>query len=382
MDINAVALDKITRSRVKIRLRNSIKLAVALLLALAAIGLLGLLISAAYRISWLGFSERPAPPEGLEPAKTLWDWMELCIAPLFLAIIASFIALWFSRQQRIAAKRSELHQAYKVVLESFLDRMTQFLVEHSLRESPEESVVRDITRAWTLSSLRRLDGKHRSVILQFLNESGLITKGEEILSLEGADLQNLWLTGFDLRNANLNGADMTGASVDIEHDTEHVSYLAKPPLRVGNIHYMANLAESTLAGTRFYQARMGFTYLRDIRAPRADFRGADLNRSILAGADFNGAWFEGSNLQVANLAGADLRNAIFHGPTGCFHTPFLFIARIFWWIAGLDNVGGTAMLHGADLSGADLRGATISEKQLASVRSLEGAILHDEPVGN
>lgn len=366
----------------RIRLRNSIKLAIDLLLALAAIGLLGLLISLAYRIPWLGLGARAAPPEGLEPAKTLWDWMELCIAPLFLAIIASVIAVWFSRQQRSAEKRSDLQQSHKAVLESFTDRMTQFLLEHSLRESPEESPIRDVARAWTLSSLHRLDGKHRSVILQFLYESGLIASGDRVLSLEGANLQHLWLTGFDLRSANLSGADMTGASVDIEHDPEHVSYLAKPALRVGNIHYMANLAESTLAGTRFYQSRMGFAYLRDIKAPGADFRGADLNRSILTGADLNGAWFEGANLQGANLAGADLRNAIFHEPTGCFNTSFLFLARIVWWIAGLDTVVGSAMIHGADLSGADLRGATISKKQLATARSLEGAILRDEPAAN
>lgn len=358
-----------------IPLRNSIKVLLGFLLVIGAIGLLAILFPLAYRTPWAGFGPRAVPPEGVEPAKTLWDWMEFLIVPLFLAIIA----IWFNRQQRIAEKRSELEQAHREVLDSYLESMTRFLVDHSLRESPQDGVVRGIARASTLSAIRRLDGKHRSVILQFLHETGLIRKGQQVVDLEGADLQNLWLTGFDLRDANLSGADLTRATVSIDHEPEHVSFLAKPPLVVARIHYMANLAGSALERTRFYQARMGFTYLADVKARGVDFRGANLNRSILTGADLEEAWFEGSNLQGANLAGANLRNAIFHDPTGCFITPFMYLVRIVSWIAGTDLYPGAAMLDGADLSGADLRGATISAKQLASARSLAGAILNDRP---
>jgi hypothetical protein len=89
----------------------------------------------------------------------------------------------------------------------------------------------------------------------------------------------------------------------------------------------------------------------------ADLRGANLSRANLGGADLSYAALivadlRGANLSEADLSGADLRGA------GLFR----------------------ANLRGANLRGADLTDANVSEQQLRSAASLEGATMPDGEV--
>ena len=155
--------------------------------------------------------------ETYQPGKTLWDWMQLLFIPVVLAV-AGF---WFNHRERKAAelraenerKTAELHaeadreisldNQREAALKEYIDKMSELLLHEKLRESQPEDEVRKIVRVRTLTVLPRLDGKRKGSVLQFLQESGLIEKGEKrILDMHGVDL-----SGADLSRAYLYGTN-------------------------------------------------------------------------------------------------------------------------------------------------------------------------------
>jgi uncharacterized protein YjbI with pentapeptide repeats len=85
---------------------------------------------------------------------------------------------------------------------------------------------------------------------------------------------------------------------------------------------------------------------------RADFRGADLRKVNLEGADVRWGDFRAADLSDANLAKADFTNADLRGcnlrGASCVGTIFV-----------------NARLEGANMEGVDLRGAVMEYAQLA-----------------
>src|SRR6185436_681231 len=60
--------------------------------------------------------------------KTLWDWMELLIIPLILAVGAFFLNRSERKTEREIAKDRQQEQA----LQSYFDQMTELLLEKDL----------------------------------------------------------------------------------------------------------------------------------------------------------------------------------------------------------------------------------------------------------
>jgi hypothetical protein len=89
--------------------------------------------------------------------------------------------------------------------------MSTLLLEKNLRSSEEDSEVRTLARARTLTVLRRLDGKRKGSVLKFLSESRLIDEEDPVLYLAGTDLLGASLIGGELRRAYLSGAYLSGA---------------------------------------------------------------------------------------------------------------------------------------------------------------------------
>lgn len=180
---------------------------------------------------WTGFNGGPgqitiheaSQDKVLLQAKTLWDWSQLLIVPLILAGGATFFTLWSTRAERqIAQQRYERDQELALdkqredLLQSYLDRMADLLLEKGLRDSQPSAEVRKVARTRTVSTLIQLDGKRARTIFVFLNEAQLTEEPDPILSFEDADLSNAkWsegnLSGFNLSKANLNGANLSGA---------------------------------------------------------------------------------------------------------------------------------------------------------------------------
>jgi hypothetical protein len=98
-------------------------------------------------------------------------------------------------------------------LSTYLDRMSELLLDQNLHDPKAGSGVRELARAQTLTALRSLDPFRKGVLVQFLYESGLISNEHPVVDLTGADLSNVDLSRVTLSNANLSGANLSGANL-------------------------------------------------------------------------------------------------------------------------------------------------------------------------
>ena len=206
----------------------------------------GILIPKGYDWPWTGFGSALDADGKLEPAKTLRDWLELLIVPVFLA----FGAWLLDGSRKKSQSRVEADRQRQSTLDDYLECMTEILLEGKLTGSSAIPAAKDIARTRTLAALRSLDGGRKAQLLQFLYEGGLIGPTPAV---------------------QLNGADFGGAQLD----------------------------EAVLRGVE----------LRGVYFPKASFRKAMLVNADFRGSDFEGADFTGANLEGANLAQANLSGA-------------------------------------------------------------------------
>ncbi len=251
---------------------------------------------------WTGFNggygkitnHTPAKDTELPPARTLWDWLQLLIIPLVLAVAALLFNRATTRaEQKIAAQRYEqdqqiaLDKQHEDLLQAYLDRMSELLLEKDLRTKPSEEV-KNVARVRTITVLTQLDARRIGYVFTFLREAGLMstTSSDNVVSLKDADLHAVkWshadLRGVNLSGANLNGADLSGANLDSAH------------LNGANL-YKANLSGAILFGASLERANL----------KRANLYEAGLIETILYKANLSGA-----GLSEAGLTQADLKNA-------------------------------------------------------------------------
>lgn len=249
--------------------------------------------------------------------KPLWDWLDLLIVPVVLAIGGY---LFNSSQNRAAQRAAEL-RAQDDALQAYLDDMTDMLTpkkdQSSLNDDPPPNSLRHLARARTLTVLTRLDGVRKAHIVQFLYESGLITRGHVVVDLSEADLRE------------------------------------------------ANLTRTNLIGSDLRRAVLRKACLRESNLGEADLREVDLREANLSGTNLgpNQAYRRGANLSTADLREADLSGAN------------LFEADLSLAKLGRANLRGAHLL-GANLLSTDLTNAEgVTEEQLANCKSLEEATM-------
>lgn len=283
--------------------------------------------------------------------KTLWDWMELLIVPVLLA----GGAWWFSGQQRKAQREFEagIREAQREfeddrvresALQTYLDRMTDLLLKEDLRNSEEDSDVRKLARARTLSTLSRLDPTRKRTVLEFLFEARLVgycdidyNRYKSIVSLANADLSGVdlggsFLAGIDLTDVNLSktnlsftylqGANLYGA--DLQGANLHLADLEVANLRDADLHganlqgtnlHSVNLSCANLCEADLREANLGGALLSFANLSGANLSSAGLFRNLVGagGAFLQGANLSGADVCDANFARADLRHADFTG---------------------------------------------------------------------
>jgi uncharacterized protein YjbI with pentapeptide repeats len=260
------------------------------------------LILAGYRVDWTGFGDYASTNADIVRGKTLWDWMELLVIPLVLALGA------FSLQRseravdrKIAEDRAKLERELatdrqqEASLQAYLDRMAELLLKENLLESENEKVL-NVARVRTLTVMRGLNAARNGIVLRFLHDIGLAGKEESTLlvnaNLEGADLQNV-----DLEVTNLQGALLENANLQRAH------------LFNANLQ-RANLENANLMDAFMLDANLYFAYLVNANLQRAFLENANLQRARFQRANLQGARLQDANLQDANLQDANLRNAI------------------------------------------------------------------------
>lgn len=221
--------------------------------------------------TWAGLGPYISPPHDVhndfQRAKTFWDWMQLLVIPLVLALGA----LWFNWQQSRTEREIAVDQQREDILEAYLDRISALMLDYKLRDSHLGSPIREVAHIRTLTVLRKLDPGRKATLLKFLQDSGLIIGESAVLALNGADLTKVSLHKAVLKGANLSNADLSDAD------------LSKTDLS------LATMQSTVLAG--------------------ADLRGSNLNGADLRRADLHGANLIGADLHEANLEEANLHDA-------------------------------------------------------------------------
>jgi hypothetical protein len=156
--------------------------------------------------------------------KTLWDWVPLLIQGLgaLLIPIAIFCGTtWFSYQQNQTSlqiaqnnRQNDIQlaneQQKETVLKTYLDDMSDLLLNHHLRKSQPGDEVGQVAKERTLTTLRRLDANRNRIVLQFLQDAHLIGLEDTVIDLSNADLSGDELGEANLSGANLGGADLSG----------------------------------------------------------------------------------------------------------------------------------------------------------------------------
>lgn len=218
-------------------------------------------------MSWTGFGDYTTPNGEFVRGKTLWDWMQLLIIPIFMA--AGAIAVNRSEKQlelQRAEERAKLEREIaadrqqEAALQAYLDRIAELLLKEKLRTTKNKEV-RNVARTRTQSVLRGLDAKRKRLVVLFLHEADLIKTPKPIVDLRGADLSYT-----DLSHVRLTGASLIGVNLS--------------------------------------SANLGFTNMMSVA-----LIDADLNRALL-----NGARLHNANLSCASLIHANLRGTnLSHG---------------------------------------------------------------------
>jgi uncharacterized protein YjbI with pentapeptide repeats len=270
-----------------------------------------------FGLGWTGFNAFKGPDvQQYQPTKTLWDWLQLLVVPIVLAIAA----YWFNyannqAEQKKTAMRDETEHAIALdnqraeLLHDYLDRMSDLLLEQKFRDAQLHLAAQNIARARTLTVLPGLNGDRKGRLLQFLYESGLIAiNSKECIPLQNADLSGANLRGFDLSRANLSDANLSGANLSRANLSEaqlqgvcleHAD-LSGVILRSANLH-KARLSEAILNGASLQDVNLTQANLSDARLERADLTRADFSDSIV-----NGARLERAILNEATISSVQL----------------------------------------------------------------------------
>jgi uncharacterized protein YjbI with pentapeptide repeats len=255
------------------------------------------LIQLGYYVGWTGFQ-----------GKTLWDWMQLFL----VSTVLGAGAYWFNSQQTAHQKtladsqqkqEKELAEQQQkqerelaedreqaTILETYLDRMKELLLDKGLRSDQE---VRLFARTRTLTTLRRLKGEHIGMLFTFLQDANLNRANIEpaIIDFQNADLRRIDLHEVELRKVDLSGADLREAK------------LSGADLSFAKLS-RARLHEADLSGADLSFADLHRTWLRG-----TNLHGTNLHGANLSGADLHRANLSGANLHRADLSGADLWEA-------------------------------------------------------------------------
>jgi len=237
---------------------------------------------------------------------TLRSWLELLVVPLALVVIGFLFSVQQdARQQRIedqrAAAERELSEqrAQDEALQAYLSQMSGLLLERDLRASEEDSEVRTLARARTLTVLGRLDPSRKRAVMEFLAEAKLIQRVEgraPVIELSGAELHHTSLRF----QGNLHGADLRGANLSYT-DLSFVDLSGANLSWAGLFHAELFHADLSLVDLSYADlgADLRYADLHDANLSHADLYDADLSRTNLSGADLYSA-----DLGSANLRGA------------------------------------------------------------------------------
>jgi len=231
--------------------------------------------------------------------KTSWEWLELLIVPVGLAVGAFYLETRVERrQEEIAATRYEQElqiadaRAKQETLDNYLEKMQELLLDRSLRDADEDSEVRSVARAITTTAIKELGHERNALLTEFLRQARLIQspeklQGESITLLTVIDLSNTKLRNAKLEKANLFFTNLSGSDLN-----------------------GANLGSTDLTYTNLSNANLSDANLNDAHLSSTNLDSASLVKASLIRADLDSASLANADLREANMYEADLSNVL------------------------------------------------------------------------
>src|SRR5215469_10956875 len=272
---------------------------------LVLVGLIGLIFAGYwFNWGWTGFTEHIGlRVQQYQPTKTLWDWLQLLLIPLVLAVAA----LLFNRATSRTEQEIALDKQREDLLQASIDRMSELLLEKKLATSPSEEA-RNVARVRTITLLFQLDARRIGYVFAFLREAGLMSaySDRSIVSLRQANLNKIDLSQANLSEANLSEANLSEANLSEANLSQ--ANLGKADLFGADLG-KADLSEANLSEANLGRANLGKANLRQADLHIANLIGANLIGADLSQADLNNAYLSGAYFSQANLSQADLSQA-------------------------------------------------------------------------
>jgi Pentapeptide repeats (8 copies) len=271
------------------RIKHPVRLAVIIGATMLGIALLVVLVLGyIFNWSWTGLGPYipPTKDSNFLRGKTLWDWLQLLIVPLVLAVGG----FWLSQMQKTTEQRSSIDNQRETALQAYIDKMSELLLKEHLDErtadgklKPDYEQVRNVARVRTITLLTQLDARRIGYAFTFLREAGLMstTSNSSVVSLKAADLRTAQWNQADLSGVNLSGANLSGADLSR-------AYLYQADLSGANLSRadlrIAYLGEANLSGAYLYQANLSGALLWEAYLSEADLSEAVVTEQQLKGA--------------------------------------------------------------------------------------------------
>jgi uncharacterized protein YjbI with pentapeptide repeats len=319
--------------------------------------------------------------------KKFWDYLELLIVPAALAIGVYLLNRAQSERERKAAeeqdrqreatekawKNRELEvarqQAQDAALQAYLEQMSQMLAdkERPLRRSQPGDTLNLVAEVRTRTVLRRLDGKQKRHVVQFLSDAGLIQSSQRHLAMARLEERLEQAVQLEREGKRDDTAETEEIRADELLDKPLLDKLDKPSHQIVLSLIEADLSGAELSGlelpnVNMFDANLSCANLSDARLPGANLsraklmeatlRGTNLGEATLWQADLNKADLSGCNLVGAWLKEADLQHAILRFAT----------------LREVDMAD--AKLQGADLTGVELFPKDLTKADMTGAKGI------------
>lgn len=225
---------------------------------------------------WTGFG-KSIKDEKIEPAKTLFDWLDLLIIPFSVALLG-----WLYKEaEKSKNQKIEEERARSESLNSFFNGITDLLKDHDLSGKPSNQT-KAMAKTRINVTLSQLDGSRKGQLLQFLYESDLIDISPK-LKLLGANFNDSILDQIVLGGSEIRGAYFQNASI-------------KEANLNGIMLNSSNLENANLSGSLVDNSDFGYTNLKNSKMKNMDLTTVDFIGADLTSADLRGSTIKQSQL--------------------------------------------------------------------------------------
>jgi len=268
------------------------------------------------------------------PQKYIWDWLDLLVVPVVLAlggILITFINeinnreiaayqrhldrdLDLSNKQKDFDLQESMHQIR--LLSEYLSNMSKLMLDYKLRQKRKS--VRDIANAWTINAMMNLNKDNKGEALRFLYNSDLISGNNPVVNvsemdfsetilkasnLSGANLSGIILNNSDLNKTNLSGTNLTNAKLSDADLSEAI---------INDINFTSAegssiiLSDCNIHNLEVHRVKFPGAILENVNIYNSSFNRANFRELLVKDSDISEFSFNNCELQESYIDSSEL----------------------------------------------------------------------------